>query len=40
MDVFADTGGLIVDASSTSPPPESGPENVAAMTEAVLAFGQ
>ena len=36
MDLFADNGGLIIDASTTGPPPESKPENVEAMTEAVL----
>lgn len=36
MDIFADNGGLIIDASTTGPPPESKPGNVEAMTEAVL----
>lgn len=40
IDIFSDNGGLIVDASSTGPPPESRPENVEAMTEAVFEFGK
>jgi uroporphyrinogen-III decarboxylase len=40
IDIFADNGGLIVDASSTGPPPESKPENVEAMTEAVFEYGR
>lgn len=40
IDIFADNGGLIVDASSTGPPPESRPENVEAMTEAVFEYGR
>jgi uroporphyrinogen-III decarboxylase len=40
IEIFADNGGLIVDASSTGPPPESKPENVEAMTEAVFEFGK
>jgi hypothetical protein len=39
IDIFGDKGGLIVDASSTGPPPESRVENVVAMTEAVFEFG-
>lgn len=39
IDIFADNGGLIVDASSTGPPPEARPENVEAMTEAVFEYG-
>jgi uroporphyrinogen-III decarboxylase len=40
IDIFADNGGLIVDASSTGPPPESNPENVEAMTQAVFEYGR
>jgi uroporphyrinogen-III decarboxylase len=40
IDIFADNGGLIVDASSTGPPPESKPENVEAMTKAVFEYGK
>ncbi|MBN1106276.1 MAG: hypothetical protein JXL84_22905 [Deltaproteobacteria bacterium] len=40
IDIFADNGGLIVDASSTGPPPESKPELVEAMTEAVFEYGR
>jgi uroporphyrinogen-III decarboxylase len=40
IDLFADNGGLIVDASSTGPPPESKLENVEAMTEAVFEYGK
>ena len=39
IEIFADNGGLIVDASTTGPPPESIPENVAAMTDAVFEYG-
>jgi uroporphyrinogen-III decarboxylase len=39
IDIFADNGGLIVDASTTGPPPESKQENVQAMTEAVFEYG-
>ena len=39
IDLFGDNGGLIVDASTTGPPPESKPENVEAMTEAVFKYG-
>jgi uroporphyrinogen-III decarboxylase len=39
IDIFGDNGGLIVDASTTGPPPESRPENVDAMTEAVFQYG-
>jgi uroporphyrinogen-III decarboxylase len=40
INIFADNGGLIVDASSTGPPPESKLENVEAMTEAVFEYGK
>jgi uroporphyrinogen-III decarboxylase len=40
IDLFADSGGLIVDASSTGPPPEAKPENVEAMTETVFEYGK
>ena len=40
IDIFADNGGLIIDASTTGPPPEAKPENVEAMTEAVLEYGK
>ena len=39
IEIFADNGGLIVDASTTGPPPESIPENVSAMTDAVFEYG-
>jgi len=39
IDIFAGNGGLIVDASTTGPPPESKPENVEAMIEAVFEYG-
>ena len=40
IDTFGDNGGLIVDAGSTGPPPESKFENVVAMTEAVFEYGK
>lgn len=40
IDIFADNGGLIIDASTTGPPPEARPENVEAMTEAVFEYGK
>ena len=40
IDMFADTGGLIVDGSVESIPAESRPENVKAMVEAVFEFGK
>jgi uroporphyrinogen-III decarboxylase len=40
IDIFAENGGLIVDASTTGPPPEARTENVEAMTEAVLEYGK
>jgi uroporphyrinogen-III decarboxylase len=40
IEIFADNGGLIIDASTTGPPPEALPENVEAMTEAVLEYGK
>ncbi|MFC1891368.1 uroporphyrinogen decarboxylase family protein [Thermodesulfobacteriota bacterium] len=36
IDIFGDNGGLIIDASTTGPPPESKLENVAAMSQAVF----
>jgi uroporphyrinogen-III decarboxylase len=39
IDIFADNGGLIIDASTTGPPPEARPENVEAMAEAVSEYG-
>ena len=39
IDIFGDTGGLIVDGAVDGVPPESRPENVEAMTEAVLEYG-
>jgi uroporphyrinogen-III decarboxylase len=40
IEIFADNGGLIVDASTTGPPPESKPENVLKMVEAVFEYGE
>jgi uroporphyrinogen-III decarboxylase len=40
IEIFADNGGLIVDASTTGPPPESKPENVLKMAEAVFEYGE
>ena len=40
IDIFADNGGLIVDAATTGPPPESKTENVEAMTAAVFEYGR
>jgi len=39
IDMFAGTGGLIVDGAVESLPAESRPENVAAMMEAVVEYG-
>ena len=39
IDIFGDTGGLIVDGAVDGVPPESRPENVEAMTEAVFEYG-
>ncbi|MBC2716099.1 MAG: hypothetical protein HF978_12400 [Desulfobacteraceae bacterium] len=39
IDMFADTGGLIIDGAVEGVPPESKPENVEAMTEAVREYG-
>jgi len=39
IDIFADNGGLIVDGSVDGVPPDSKPENVEAMTEAVFEYG-
>lgn len=39
IDIFGDNGGLIVDGSVDGVPPESKPENVEAMTEAVFEYG-
>lgn len=40
IDMFADTGGLIVDGAVESIPAESRPENAAAMMEAVFEYGK
>ena len=40
IDIFGDTGGLIIDTGSTGPPPESRRENVVAMTETVFEYGK
>jgi len=40
IDMFTDTGGLIVDGAVESIPAESRPENVKAMVEAVFEFGK
>ena len=39
IDIFGDNGGLIVDGAVDGVPPESKPENVEAMTEAVFQYG-
>ena len=39
IDTFGDTGGLIVDGAVDGVPPDSRPENVEAMTEAVFEYG-
>ncbi len=39
VDIFGDTGGLIVDGAVDGVPPESKPENVEAMTQAVFEYG-
>ena len=39
IDIFCDTGGLIVDGAVEGVPAESKPENVEAMTEAVFEYG-
>ncbi len=39
IDIFGDNGGLIVDGAVDGIPPESKPENVEAMTEAVFEYG-
>ncbi len=39
IDMFADTGGLIVDGAVDGIPPEAKPENVEAMTETVFKYG-
>jgi len=39
IDIFADNGGLIVDGAVDGVPPDSKPENVEAMTEAVFEYG-
>lgn len=39
IDTFGDTGGLIVDGAVDGVPPDSKPENVEAMTEAVFEYG-
>ena len=39
IEMFSDTGGLIVDGAVEGVPPESRPENVEAMTEAVFEYG-
>ena len=39
IDIFADNGGLIVDGAVDGVPPDSRPENVEAMTEAVFEYG-
>jgi hypothetical protein len=39
IDIFGDNGGLIVDGAVDGVPPESRPENVEAMTEAVFEYG-
>jgi uroporphyrinogen-III decarboxylase len=39
IDMFSDTGALIIDGAIEGVPPESKPENVEAMTEAVHEFG-
>lgn len=39
IDIFADNGGLIVDGAVDGVPPESKPENVEAMVEAVFKYG-
>jgi uroporphyrinogen-III decarboxylase len=38
IDLFKDTGGLIIDATN-GPPDEAKPENVQAMTDAVMEYG-
>jgi uroporphyrinogen-III decarboxylase len=38
IDIFGDNGGLIIDCSNGIPD-EAKPENVQAMTEAVLEYG-
>jgi hypothetical protein len=39
IEIFGDNGGLIVDGAVDGVPPESKPENVEAMTEAVFKYG-
>ncbi len=39
IDIFGDNGGLIVDGAVDGVPPESRPENIEAMTEAVFKYG-
>jgi len=39
IDTFSDTGGLIIDGAVDGVPPDSRPENVEAMTEAVFEYG-
>jgi uroporphyrinogen-III decarboxylase len=39
IDIFGDTGGLIVDGAVDGVPPDSKPENVEAMTETVFKYG-
>lgn len=39
IDIFGDNGGLMVDGAVDGVPPESKPENVEAMTEAVFEYG-
>jgi len=39
IDIFGDNGGLIVDGAVDGVPPESKPENVEAMTQAVFEYG-
>jgi uroporphyrinogen-III decarboxylase len=39
IDIFGDTGGLIVDGAVDGVPPEARPENVDAMTETVFKYG-
>ena len=39
IDIFGDNGGLIVDGAVDGIPPESKPENVEAMVEAVFEYG-
>ena len=39
IDIFGDNGGLIVDGAVDGVPPESKPENIEAMTQAVFEYG-